>query len=92
MGRKLRGRLERSVDFPVGSLSAGTLMEVESNRRVVVEGCRGILSYTEDCIRLRVPEGELSFMGCGLAMSCLSPEGATVTGVIQSIAFAGGDL
>lgn len=92
MGRKLRGHLERSMDFPVGSLSACTLMEVDSNRRVVVEGCRGILSYTEDCIRLRVPEGELTFLGCGLAMSCLSPDGATVTGVIQCIEFTGGAL
>ena len=84
--------MKRSFRHSRRARAACTLMEVDSNRRVVVEGCRGILSYTEDCIRLRVPEGELTFMGCGLAMSCLSPDGATVTGVIQCIEFTGGAL
>lgn len=88
MGRKVRGNVERAMGY-TGDV---TLMEIESNRRVVVEGCRGIAAYTEDCIRLRVPEGELVFYGCGLEMSCLTPEGATVSGRIGSIAFAEGSV
>ena len=90
--RPLRAQVERMMDFPAGSLTDITLLEMESDRRLVIEGCNGILAYTDDCIRLRVPEGELAVMGCGLGMGCLTAEGATVTGRIQRIEFSGGSL
>jgi len=90
--RSLRGRVERAMDFPAGSLTKITLLEMESNRRLVIDGCEGILAYTDDCIRLRVPEGELTVMGCGLGMNCLTAEGAAVTGRIQRIEFSGGGV
>lgn len=90
MGRKQRigRRVERAMDFPAGTLADMTMLEVEGNRRVVVAGCSGILSYSEDCISLRTAEGQVSFLGRDLEMGCLSPDGATVTGVLQRIEFS----
>ncbi len=89
MGRKqqLGRRVERAMDFPAGTLAAMAVLEVESNRRVVISGCQGIVSYTDDSICLRTPEGQVSFLGRDLEMGCLSPDGATVTGVLQRIEF-----
>ena len=57
MGRKraLRQRMERAMGFPGGSLSNTALLEIEGDRRVVIAGCQGILTYTDDCICLRTP-------------------------------------
>ncbi len=89
MGRKraLRQRMERAMDFPGGSLSNTALLEIEGDRRVVIAGCQGILTYTDDCICLRTPEGQIAFFGQELEMGCLSVDGATVTGRLQRIEF-----
>ena len=81
-------RVERVMDFPAGTLAKATLMEIEGNRRVVVVGCRGILTYAEDSISLRTPEGILTFYGQELEMNSFTADGATVVGRLQRIEFA----
>ena len=63
----------------------GFFMELEGNRRVVLSGCQGICTYTEECIALRTPFGVLSIYGQEMEMGCMTAEGATVTGKIQRI-------
>ena len=60
-------------------------MEVEGSRRVILTGCRGICTYTEECVALRTSFGSVTVYGQGLEMGCMTPEGATVTGHIQRI-------
>ena len=62
-------------------------MEVEGDRRIVLSGCRGICTYTEDCIALRTSFGMVSVYGREMEMGCMTAEGATVTGNIQRIEF-----
>lgn len=61
------------------------LMEVEGNRRAVLTGCSGIVTYTEDKITLRTPFGMVSVYGQGLEMGCMTAEGATVTGRLSRL-------
>lgn len=90
--RRVAQRMERAMDFPSGTLTGASFMEIEDNTRAVISGCRGIRAYTEDCIRLRTHEGVVSFYGCELEISCLSVDGAIVTGCLQRIEFQkGGD-
>lgn len=65
----------------------GFFMEAEGNRRVVLCGCQGIVTYTGECIGLRTPFGGVIVYGQGLEMGCMTPDGATVTGRIQRIEF-----
>lgn len=60
-------------------------VEIEGNRRVVLSGCRGISTYTEECVALRAPFGVVTLYGQNLTMGCMTAEGATVTGKIQRI-------
>ena len=67
----------------------GLLMEVEGNRRVILSGCKGILAYSEDCIRMRTPTGAVAVYGQQLEMGCMTVDGATVSGLLQRIEFEG---
>lgn len=65
-------------------------VEIEGNRRVVLCGCQGIVTYTEECVALRTPFGVVTLYGQNLVMGCMTAEGATVTGKIQRIELAEG--
>ena len=80
-------QMEKLLDLPTGALTSVTRMEVSGKRRVVIEGCQGILEYSEDCIRLRVCEGVLRLFGRGLCMNCLNPSCAVISGNILSLEF-----
>lgn len=62
-------------------------MEVEGDKRIVLSGCQGICTYTEECIALRTPFGVVSLYGQDMEMGCMTAEEATVTGKIQRIEF-----
>ena len=87
--RSVSRRVERAMDLPGGTLCKTALLELEGNRRLVITGCRGILSYTEDCICMRTPDGTVTIYGSDLELGCLSEDGATVVGTVQRIEFAG---
>ena len=80
-------RMERALELPCGTLTSAARMELSGNRRVVVEGSRGILEYEEGQIRLSTASGEVRFMGRDLCMNCLTEDSAVVTGVILSVEF-----
>lgn len=61
------------------------LMEVEGNRRAVLTGCSGIVTYTEDKITLRTSFGAVTVYGQGLEMGCMTTEGATITGRLSRL-------
>ena len=67
--------------------SSQFFIEVEGDRRVVLCGCRGICTYTEEQVSLRAPFGTVSIYGQGLEMGCMTADGATVVGRLQRIEF-----
>lgn len=62
-------------------------MEWTGNRRVVMEGCRRVLEYEEDCIQLETEDGVVRFMGQQLRVDCLITGCAVVTGTVLSLEF-----
>ncbi len=85
---KLAKRLETALELPDGTLHRSLRMELSGNRRVVVEGCRRILQYDEDRIRLDTVEGAVCFEGEALRVNCLSGGSAVVTGCIVTVGFS----
>ncbi len=88
--QRVSRRLQRAMDLPDGTLTGATFMEIEGDSRVVITGCKGIHTYSEECIRLCTARGSVSFYGRDLEMGCLSADGATVCGRLQRIEFDGG--
>lgn len=90
--RRMGQRLQWAMELPDGMLTGATFMEIEGDSRLVITGCKGIHTYSEECIRLCTANGYVSFYGRDLEMGCLSADGATVSGHLQRIEFdAGGD-
>lgn len=64
-------------------------LEVLENSQAVVEGCKGVLAYSSELIRLGCGRRILSFSGSGLELRCLSASTAVVTGTIDEIRYEG---
>lgn len=80
-------KAERMLRVPTGVLAAVTRMELSGNRRVLIEGCRGIVRYDEDVIELRTVDGTVRFTGRELCMTNLNPACAVITGRFVSLEF-----
>ncbi len=89
--KTLLGRAEQKVEqileLPVGAISSNARLEVLGNRQAIVEGCKGILEYDQEVIRLHTDTGILRFCGRNLSLNCLTEDSAVVSGYIMSIEF-----
>lgn len=83
----LSRHLERSLQLPDGLLTAMPRLELSGNRRVLIEGCTGIVDYDEDRICLRTAVGTVRFFGRYLCMHRLNPTCAVITGRLLSVEF-----
>lgn len=74
----------RAMDF----LGKKSHIELESNNLAIIEGSKGVLEYSTECIRISLEEFVVSFMGRGLLLKCISPTSLTVQGSILNISFS----
>ena len=85
----LPARMEQVLELPAGTLTDHLRGELTGNRRLVLEGCRRILEYEDDRIRLDTAGGELRLLGQGLCLEQFSQEGTVITGRLLSLEFLG---
>ncbi len=85
--KALSRQVERSLQLPDGALASLPRLELSGNRRVLIEGCRGIAEYDDDRICLRTTAGVIRFLGDELRMHRLNPECAIITGQLLSVEF-----
>lgn len=64
-----------------------THLEVINSSEAVLEGCRGVLEYGPQRIRLNCERRVICFLGDNLELRCLTASTAVVTGRILSIQF-----
>lgn len=62
-------------------------IELCSQSRAIVEGCKGILEYSNEAVRLNCKTVIVSFSGENLSLCTLCDETVTVTGRIGSVSF-----
>lgn len=82
-------RAEELLRIPIGTLTEASRIELSGNRRVLIEGCRGIVRYDEDEIEIRTDSGQIRLSGRELCMTSLNPACAVVTGRLLSLEFVG---
>lgn len=61
--------------------------ELQSNRRLTIEGCRGIAEYTDVSIKIKTSDGTAAVYGRGLNITYLSTTAIIVEGYINRIEF-----
>lgn len=62
-------------------------LEFFSNREVTVEGSRGVLSYSEEQIRVNTEGMTMCFFGRDLNLKCISPSALVISGFIVKLEF-----
>lgn len=79
--------IEQTLDLPE-ILSPGVPhIEMQGNREIIIDGCRGILEYDEDRIKLNAGSLVISFQGSGLVIKAYSENQTVLAGEVVGIAF-----
>lgn len=73
----------KAMDF----LGKTSHMEIRGNTSVNLEGSKGVLEYSKECIRIALDSFVVSFTGRNLGLKCISPISLTIEGTITNISF-----
>lgn len=84
---KKTGNFLNSVQSPVISMLNPVHFELNGNKEVIIEGCKSILEYDENLVRIRVKNMSVSFYGRNLMIKCLTSDSLVIEGFITSIEF-----
>ena len=85
---KRRGeKLACAMQIPMALIMNLAHFELNGNREVVVDGCRGIIEYDENIIKLNTGKMITKFLGRHLNIKCLTPDSLVIEGIITSIEF-----
>lgn len=80
-------KLTGMMGIPPTALPGVPQIELGGNREAVIDGCQGILEYSEDMIKLAAGKLTLRFTGRGLQIKVLTHDSAVIEGYIMSIEF-----
>ena len=64
-------------------------IELSGNREALVDGCRGVLQYEDDVIRLSTGRRVVRFQGSGLMIRTMQQNQLLICGTILSVEFIG---
>ena len=67
-----------------------TLVEIYGQERLLVEHHRGIVSYGNECIRIKATFGELVVEGADLRLCCMSRSQLVIRGRLLCLRLEGG--
>jgi len=81
---KLFGIAFKNTSDPFSKLSHITL---KGNREVIIDGCYGIIEYSECLISVNIAGGMLKLIGVDFEVADYNESNITVSGIIKSIEF-----
>lgn len=84
---KLSERLNDSLDIPKTALPGVAQIELSGNREALVDGCCGILQYTDTAIRLSTGSLIVRFTGSDLRVCAMQSGQIRITGLFAAIDF-----
>lgn len=68
-------------------LISGAHTEIFSNKKIIIEGCNGIIEYQSEYLKLKLKKGFLAIMGTNFLITNFNDEKITIKGNIASIEF-----
>lgn len=75
------------LQLPAAVIAGVAHMEVSGNHGVVLEGCGGIIEYTDDVVRVKTGKSITKFNGKNLEIKCIQIDSLIIQGFITSIEF-----
>ena len=86
MSKKENRAKRRLCELP--PLTGAPCIELNGNREAVIEGCRGVLEYTTECIRINTAGMVLVLSGRELNLRCISDSALIVDGFLTGLEFS----
>lgn len=83
-----RGLLEKimtAADLQSEPLPRAPLLELNGERRVLIENHFGVTQYSDQEICVKVSYGLICICGSGLELACMSKERLVITGSIDAV-------
>ena len=77
----------QGLSMPPGMPGGATGIHLEGQNYIEVEGCRGLTTYTENLIGIRIKEGVLKVQGDDLSLKIYLRTRLAVCGKIRCISF-----
>jgi sporulation protein YqfC len=87
MGNENEKSSKRFTAFCKDMVNLSPYLEFKSNREVTLDGCKGILEYRQDAIRINTGKMVVSFKGRGLNIKCLTTTSVIISGYITTVEF-----
>lgn len=81
-------KVAEEFQFPDSAISGSYRIEFRGNTDVIIEGCRGILEYRDDCIALNLEKKTVSFYGNKLEIDNFLDGFVQIKGEITSSEFS----
>lgn len=75
-GEKLMDSISRSLDLPADAVSGYAHIELSGNKEAIIEGCCGVLEYSDSIIALNT--GRLTVRVCGCELTIVSMQNGQV--------------
>lgn len=87
MGNDNEKKVKRLPSFCKDMMNISPYLEFSSNREVILDGCKGILEYQSEIIRINTNKMVVAFKGRGLNIKCLTASSVVISGYITSVEF-----
>ena len=81
-------KFTEEMQLPESAVTDSFRIEFRGNTDVVIEGCRGIVEYTEECISLNLGKNIARFSGAQLEISPFFESQAILKGTVISMDFS----
>ena len=81
------GAMGRGLEQSAVAFLPGVRVELLSNRQAIIDGCRGIIEYSDTLIRLSSEKLILKFTGTDLEIKLLSQQNMIIEGTILSLEY-----
>ena len=81
-GEALKERIGKLLDLPQELSGDSVIVTIKGNHQISVEGCRGIIEYTTECIRVNTVRSILTIKGKNMEIREVTMEYVLIEGMI----------
>lgn len=85
--RRSSEKLAQILDIPSTAVSNAAQIELLGNREAVIEGCKGILEYSDTLIKLNTAGMVLKISGRSLRIKVMTASGIVIEGFFTAMEF-----
>ncbi len=84
-GERIIEAVSRNLDLPPDAVAGYAHIELCGNREAIIEGCQGVLEYSDSVIALNTGKLTVRICGCELTIASMQNGQAIIKGIITSL-------